>query len=228
MSEQDLWCFWVNVFHCLVIHAQLVAGRPRMFHHMVRFFNNCSYVVAGHAFSLAEIEHCILRRQMTKPRIRIVRSILKIWPRTEDDLEKRPCMNAPPCSAACFGCRPDWRLNLVLNAGNQGSSDCVPIFEPMTDAAFADTVRRTVLRTLVACGSCVKDTVELPYTLCRYRDDAPPGLPGETPERRWVRALMPEVLQAGTRTAYGGYGWTMRSRLLPLPEGEAGGATISV
>jgi hypothetical protein len=29
MTQQDLWCFWVNVFHCLLLHAQLVAGRPK-------------------------------------------------------------------------------------------------------------------------------------------------------------------------------------------------------
>lgn len=228
LAEQDLWCFWVNVFHCLVVHAQLVAGKPRMFHHMVSFFNNCSYVVAGHAFSLAEIEHCILRRHMTKPRVRIVRSILKIWPRTEEDLENRPCMNAPPCSASCFGCRADWRVNLVLNAGNHGSSDCVPVFEPMSESAFEATVRCAMERTLSSCGNSGKDTVELPYTLCRYRDDAPPGLAGDTHERRWVRAIMPELLEANTRVSYRSYGWTMRPKLLQLPEGDLGSSIFSV
>jgi len=217
LGEQDLWCFWVNTFHCLIIHAQLVAGRPRMVQHMVSFFNNCSYVVAGHVLSLAEIEHCILRKHMTKPRMLLVKSIVRIWPRTEEDFETRPCMNAPPCPAACFSCRPDWRLNLVLNAANHGSADAVPVFEAMTEDQFERAIRRAIRSTLDCCGSTGREAIELPYSLYRYRDDAPPGAAGDTVERRWARALVPELLSANVRITFGTYGWTMRPRLDLIP-----------
>lgn len=218
LSEQDLWCFWVNVFHCLIIHAQLVAGQPTLLPHIVSFFNHCSYVVAGHVFSLAEIEHCVLRKNLTKPRIRLVRSILRIWPRSDEELESRPCMNAPYSPAACFGCRGDWRLNLVLNAGNFGSAEAVPIFEKMSEPEFEEVLKSAIECTLRCCGSSSKDAIELPYTLCRYRDDAPAGSSGESAERRWARALLPGVLQANSRVSYRKYAWSMRPRLMALPE----------
>jgi len=218
IGPQDLWGFWVNVFHLLLIHGQLVLGKPRNLQNIVSFFNNCSYIVAGHVFSLAEIEHCILRKHLTKPRVRLAKSFLRIWPRTDEDMEMRPCMSAPPCPATCFGCRPDWRLTLVLNAGNSGCAEAVPVFEPMDEAAFDTLVNSAMQKTLADCAVFSQDSielksVELPYSLCRYRDDAPPGGQQEPPERRWARALLPRATEA-TKIGYcHTYSWSMRDRL---------------
>lgn len=218
LGPQDLWAFWLNVFHCLLVHAQLVAGRPRNLQQTIGFFNRSCYLVAGHAFSLVEIEHCILRRHMTKPHVRLARVVLKVWPRSDEDLERRPCLAAPPCSAACFGGRPDWRLNLVLNAGNLSSADALPVFEASGEAAFEETVRRAMERTLTCCGSLGAEAVELPFALWRYRGDAPPGGVQEPPARRWAQALGPKLVQAGARVGFvGTYDWTMRERLTLLP-----------
>lgn len=214
LGEQDLWCFWVNVFHSLVVHAQLVAGRPRSIQQIVAFYNTHSYLVAGHVFSLVEIEHSILRHHMTKPRIRFASAVLKIWPRSGEDLENRPCCAAPMCAANCFACRPDWRLNLVLNAGNCGCADAVPVFESLDTADFDKYLQHAMQRTLSCCGSVNKDLVELPYNLYRYRDDAPDVAVHETPERRWVRAILHDTAQNPRKITYRKmYDWTMRQRL---------------
>lgn len=217
LNPQDLWSFWVNVFHSLLVHAQLVVGRPRSLQRTVSFFNKCSYVVAGHAFSLVEIEHCILRRHMSKPRIRFAQSVLKIWPRTDHDLENKPCLAAPTSPAASFSCRADWRLNLILNAGNYGSPDVLPVFESADEATFNATMKRTIDQTLVCCGRIGEDIVELPYSLCRYKDDAPAGTGKESSELRWARLVAPTNAQAGVKIVYRRqYGWAMRQHLMVM------------
>jgi hypothetical protein len=216
LSPQHLWSFWVNVYHSLLVHGQLLAGRPCNLREVVGFYNKASYLVAGHVFSLVEIEHCILRRQMTRPKISVIRAVVfRIWERTDEDLEKRPCIAAPECSAACYSCRPDWRLNLVLNAGNVGSADAIPVFDICGGALFDKIVQSAVDRTLTCCGSVGKDVIELPYNLRRYREDAPVQTPrGETGERRWALALAPEAAKTANKICYSQkYGWAMRQRL---------------
>jgi len=229
LGEQDLWSFWVNVYHCLLVHAQLVAGPPGNIQQIVGFYNSCSYLVAGHVFSLVEIEHCILRRHMTKPRVLLVRTLLKIWPRTDQDLETRPCLAAPVCTASCFACRPDWRLNLVLNAGNTGCSDVVPVFESTDAESFDKVVRQAMDRTLACCGSVKKGAIELPYNLCRYRDDAPVMNPADSSERRWVRALVPDLADSVDKVGYRRvYGWKMRNRLDLMLESNKSPTIVSL
>lgn len=154
LTPQDLWCFWLNVFHCLLLHAQLVCGRPRNLQQLVGFYNNCSYLVAGHAFSLTEIEHCILRAHMTRPRVILLKALLKTWKRTDEDLEMRPCLAAPFAPSTAFRCRPDWRLNLVFSNGGFSTTDAIPVFDHLPKKEFDDLVARAMARTLaVLSGS---------------------------------------------------------------------------
>ncbi|CAK0897580.1 unnamed protein product [Prorocentrum cordatum] len=150
---------------------------------------------------------------MSKPRLAFAWAVLKTWPRSDADLEERPCLHAPPCPASAFSCRPDWRLNLVLSAGNCGSSDALPVFEATDEASFDAAVQRAVDRTLLCCGSVGGDVVELPYNLSRYRGDLPGGCDREGSERRWAELLAPGS-QAGAAAVYRKeYSWSMRERL---------------
>jgi hypothetical protein len=214
LRDQDIWAFWVNVYHSLLVHAQLVAGRPSNVQQIFGFYSGCSYLVAGHAFSLLEIEHSILRHNMTKPKIVLVGTILRSWPRSDEDLETRPCLAAPVCAAACFACRPDWRLNLVLNAGNIACADTIPVFESTDEVTFNSMVQKAMDQTLSSCGCIARDVIELPYNLSRYRDDAPMGSSRESSERRWVNVLFPDMAERVDKVVYKrGYGWTMRKQL---------------
>jgi len=216
LSSEELWGFWVNVFHCLRIHAAIVLGLPKTFQQTVAFFNSCSYVVAGHAFTLVEMEHCILRHNMTKPRVRFSSAVLKIWRRSDEDLEMRPSLRAPPCPASCFKCQADWRLNLVLNPGLIGFSEKIPIFEPGSPGEIEDAIQAASDRAMTATGSVSAQSrsIELPYNLHRYRDDAP-GSPLVLPEKRWAMALS----QCGAEAARwkityaGAHSWALRNRL---------------
>eukprot|EP00930_Biecheleria_cincta_P096035 TRINITY_DN8790_c0_g1_i2.p1 TRINITY_DN8790_c0_g1~~TRINITY_DN8790_c0_g1_i2.p1 ORF type:complete len:972 (+),score=180.55 TRINITY_DN8790_c0_g1_i2:54-2969(+) len=215
LSAQDLWGFWVNVYHALLIHSCLKFGRPRSLRHLLGFYNNCSYVVCGHIFSLAEIEHCVLRAHMTRPSLRILNLLVRVWRRTDTELEDRPSLNAPANAASSFKCRPDWRLNLVLSAGNVSGSDRLPVFESMAENQFDALVARAMAHTLRTAGRLDKP-VQLPYVLYRFRGDAP-GPSSEGHDRRWMAALAP-VLGSGAasdgRVAYRTtYRWKMRDRL---------------
>jgi len=208
------------MFHCLLVHARLVWGHPFNAKQIFRFYSNCSYLVAGHVFSLVEIEHLILRRQMTDPKVRFATSLIRVWHRTEADLEERPCLSAPGCGASCFACRPDWRLNLILNAGNFSSADKVVVFDSGCDDLFDQTVQGAIKYTLSNCGSVNADLVELPHSLYRYRGDAPrdKGFEDKDTEACWVRALLPDRDAGSTKVVYRkDYTWRMRDRLEPLP-----------
>lgn len=136
-------------------------------------------------------------------------------------MEMLPCMSAPPCPATCFACRPDWRLNLVLNAGNSGCAEAIPVFEPMDEAAFDALVNSAMQKTLADCGVIGQDSIELPYSLCRYRDDAPPGGQQEPPERRWARALLLQTAEAVKVGYCRTYSWSMRDQLEQLDNSQA-------
>jgi len=60
-SSPEATCLFLNLYHCLLIHAYLVVGLPNSLFKWSNFFRFCSYEAFGDIFSLAELEHCILR-----------------------------------------------------------------------------------------------------------------------------------------------------------------------
>lgn len=204
-GERDLWCFWVNIFHLLLLHARLTKGN----------LDHCSYIVAGHLFSLAEIEHCVLRSQMSPPR-GLSRFWRKPFQRTDKELERQPCVAAPECSAAIFRCRPDWRLNLVLSTGTLGSSDSVPVFDKCSEWTFNEVVSSAMARALACAQAHGRRGVVLPYVLYRYRDDAPNASDGR-PVTRWALALEHVLPSPGPVRFARRYRGEMRECLRSLP-----------
>lgn len=212
LEPQDLWCFWVNVYHTLLVHARIVCGRPRNVRTLIPFYNNCSYLVAGHIFSLAELEHLVLRSQMAKASARLMTLLVSVWRRDDKEFEDRPTFRAPSNPSSNFRCRPDWRLNLILCAGNMASSSRIPVFEKVSAEAFDALMNKAMEHFLGAAGRLDKKPLQLPYVLYRFRQDAP-GPPTEGYERRWATALAP-FLGDVDRIAYrNSYNWTMRERL---------------
>ena len=91
LADHQLWAFWVNVFHLLVVHAWLVLGPPDSIPKLVRFYNRSSYIVAGQVFSIAEVEHLVLRRGLSAPRgapTMLLRLVLQVWPRSDQELSE--------------------------------------------------------------------------------------------------------------------------------------------
>mmetsp|Transcript_16351 Transcript_16351/g.28670 ORF Transcript_16351/g.28670 Transcript_16351/m.28670 type:complete len:923 (-) Transcript_16351:32-2800(-) len=220
LDPQDLWGFWVNIYHTLLIHSCVQFGRPRSLRSLPGFYNNCSYVVAGHIFSLAEMEHCVLRCNMRKPSARLLKLLVRVWRRSDKELEDRPSLRAPVSPANVFQARPDWRLSLILSAGNLAGSDRIPVFERMSEKDFDRLLNQSMRHMLRITGRMDRKPVQLPYVLYRFRDDAPGT--GDGYERRWATALAPLLEgtsfdgRVGYRTSYK---WAMRERLELLERG---------
>lgn len=61
LSQVELLPFWMNVYHCLLIHGRMVLGTPKSRRELARFNQRVSYLVALVPLSLREIERYILR-----------------------------------------------------------------------------------------------------------------------------------------------------------------------
>lgn len=59
-KQEELLAFWLNVYHCLLLHGWLLLGTPRSKSELQRFYNRVSYLVGPRPVSLREIERRIL------------------------------------------------------------------------------------------------------------------------------------------------------------------------
>lgn len=60
-TQAELHAFWLNVYHCLLLHGLLVLGSPKSSNELSRFHNRVSYLVGLRPVSLREIERIVLR-----------------------------------------------------------------------------------------------------------------------------------------------------------------------
>lgn len=61
MNDNDLTAFWINVYHCLLLHGWLILGTPKSRRESARFYARVSYLVGERPVSLKEIERVVLR-----------------------------------------------------------------------------------------------------------------------------------------------------------------------
>lgn len=60
-TSPEAACLFMNLYHCMLLHAYMVVGLPNSIFKWSNFFRHCSYEAFGDIFSLAELEHCIMR-----------------------------------------------------------------------------------------------------------------------------------------------------------------------
>ncbi|CAJ1447579.1 unnamed protein product [Effrenium voratum] len=60
-SEADQLAFWVNTYHCILLHGFLIFGTPQTKSEMSNFRNRVSYLLGNRPMSLREIEVAILK-----------------------------------------------------------------------------------------------------------------------------------------------------------------------
>ena len=64
----DAFCLFVNLYHCLLQHSLLLAVNGPLHRRTVGHFMRAScYEIGGDVFSLAEIQSCIIRGNMSRP-----------------------------------------------------------------------------------------------------------------------------------------------------------------
>jgi len=163
-THEDTLTFFLNLYNCLVQHALLVFGAPHSLKQRSKFFSNISYNCGGMLFSLAEIEHLILRYPLSTPRVLFASFLLPKVTSTE-----RRCK---------FGrsLRADWRINFALCCGTKSSSHHVPIFDPNSVAKQLNEFCCDVIPALIdiegiSGNSNSSLVVKLPKICEWYKDD---------------------------------------------------------
>lgn len=61
LSSAEAVCLFVNLFHVMLLHALLVLGLPSSIFKWQSMFRNCAYEAFGDIFTLAELEHNIIK-----------------------------------------------------------------------------------------------------------------------------------------------------------------------
>lgn len=61
MRHDEMAAFWINIYHCLLLHGWIILGAPKSRQESLRFFARVSYLVGSRPVSLKEIEQDILR-----------------------------------------------------------------------------------------------------------------------------------------------------------------------
>jgi hypothetical protein len=155
LSQNERLVFFLNIYHCMVMHAYLVLGPPESSFQWISYFNSIAYQCSDDIFSLAELEHCIIRSNMSSPRQFLSRFVI---PNSKYDLS----LSANDC-----------RLNFALNCGSMSNPACVPVFKVTKLDRQLDDVSRLYLSAAVKVKKRSSREVEvfLPRVCLWYSDD---------------------------------------------------------
>jgi hypothetical protein len=136
LSEDEKFAFFLNCYHTMIMHAYIVLGPPDSSIKLINYFNVISYQVSDDIFSLAELEHNIIRAEMSYPSQFLSRFIL-------------------PKSQYVFAfSRSDFRINFALRAGSKSEpSFGVPVYKAETLKSQLDNVTRATVSELVSIKS---------------------------------------------------------------------------
>jgi hypothetical protein len=113
LNEDQRKAFFLNLYHVMIMHAFLVLGPPDSSLKWISYFNSIAYQCSDDIFSLAELEHNIIRSEMSTFQNIFSRFVL-------------------PKSRYRFALsKPDYRINFALNCGSKSfPSGAIPIYKP--------------------------------------------------------------------------------------------------
>jgi hypothetical protein len=156
LSEDQRFVFFLNIYHCMVMHAYLVLGPPRSSFQWISYFNSISYQCSDDIFSLAELEHCIIRSNMSSPTQFLSRFVI---PKSKYDFS--------------LAATRDYRINFALNPGSLSSPAYVPVFKLGRLDQQLDDVSRLYLSAAIKVKkrSSREAEVYLPRVCLWYSED---------------------------------------------------------
>jgi len=111
LTEDARLVFFLNLYHVMVLHAFLVLGPPNSALQWIPYFNNIAYEANDDIFSLTELEHCIIRANMTYPTQFLSRFVL---PKSRYEM------------AVTIS---DFRINFALNCGSLSNPPKILLYE---------------------------------------------------------------------------------------------------
>ena len=151
-------CFYLNLYHLLLVHAFLVLGAPQYCVRWSQIHQNCCYEVGHTLMSLAEIEHFILRGKLSKPKGATAAKLVPSFERRGSTAGELPQ----------DACDADPRVNLAINTGSVSGLNEIQIYKPAT---LNEQLHDYCTRLLDTCVMVQKKTVWLPRVLKWHMDD---------------------------------------------------------
>ena len=129
LSEACRLSFFLNLYHTMILHAYLVLGPPDSSFKWISYFNNTSYQVDDDIFSLAELEHCIIRSRMSYPSQFISRFVL------------------PKSQYAMALQKGDYRVNFAMNCASLSNPAEIFVYDENSIDEQLDAAGRLYFKT---------------------------------------------------------------------------------
>jgi len=129
LNTTEKTAFFINLYHIMIMHAYLVLGPPTKSFKWLSYFNMISYQCDDDVFSLAELEHCIIRCNMNYPQMPFSKYVL-------------------PKSKYFMALHiQDFRINFALNCGSLSNPGTIHVYnsnnlDSMLDAATRNHLKR--------------------------------------------------------------------------------------
>jgi len=141
LDEEDRTVFCLNLYHVMIMHAMIVLSPPSSSFKFSSFFNTVAYQCSDDIFSIAELEHCIIRNNMNAPSHFISKFFI-------------------PKSTYSFPLKKiDYRLNFAMNCGSKSLPQHIIIFKRSTLNEQLDFAMRFFLEETIEVR--VKKSLEL-------------------------------------------------------------------
>lgn len=119
LSNAEKICTLLNLYHCMVIHTSLFNGLPDSEKKWSAFVNNNYYDAFDDIFSLAELEHNIIKSAMSRPNVGVLQKVSTLGSTV-----------APHKHNYNFRLDyVDYRLIWAINCGSRSCIQTVPIYK---------------------------------------------------------------------------------------------------
>lgn len=157
LSEAERACFFLNVYHTMVIHGSLVLFPPQTRSNWEPFFHDVAYLLSFNVLSIAEIEHNVIKACMAKP------------PRSALGLGR--IRATPKTVFPGFALKHrDFRLNFCINNGSVSMPGSVCIYKAeILDQQLDDMTALAI--TMALNVDMDKRLVQLPVTCSWFASD---------------------------------------------------------
>jgi len=152
LGETVKCAFLINLYHVMVMHGFLLFGTPLNSFKFVNHFNMIAYEVGDDIFSLTELEHNIIRANMSSPSGFLSKFVLPKSVYKKHALKKG-----------------DFRINFAINCGSISSPEKVQVFTSEDLDAQLDTAAKDYLEAAKVSSS--GKTLTLPKICQWYSND---------------------------------------------------------
>ena len=113
LGERQRTAVFLNLYHIMILHGNMVQGPPVGWSSWPSFFNSISYIINFEIITIAELEYNILRGSMSRPSPLISKITV-------------PNSQFPGLALV----NKDFRINFCINCGSKTLPEEVPIYKP--------------------------------------------------------------------------------------------------